>query len=47
VENNPAGVKAFMYLQGLLDNQLRLPLLPLSEPIFEQVTACWKEINAA
>jgi len=47
VENNPAGVKAFMYLQGLLENQLRLPLLPLSKPVFDQVTACWKEINAA
>lgn len=47
VENNPAGVKAFMYLQGLLENQLRLPLLALSKPVFDQVTACWKEINAA
>ena len=47
VENNPAGVKAFMYLQGLLENQLRLPLLPLSKPVFDQVTACWKEMNAA
>ena len=46
VENNPAGVKAFMYLQGLLENQLRLPLLPLSENVFEQVSACWKEMNA-
>jgi 4-hydroxy-tetrahydrodipicolinate synthase len=47
VENNPAGVKAFMYLQGLLDNQLRLPLLPLSEPVFEQVSVCWKQISGA
>jgi 4-hydroxy-tetrahydrodipicolinate synthase len=46
VENNPAGVKAFMYLQGLLENQLRLPLLPLSEPVFEQVSACWKQMSA-
>ena len=47
VENNPAGVKAFMHLQGLLENQLRLPLLPLSKPVFDQLTACWKEINPA
>jgi 4-hydroxy-tetrahydrodipicolinate synthase len=46
VENNPAGVKAFMYLQGLLENELRLPLLPLSEPVFEQVSACWKQMSA-
>ena len=47
VENNPAGVKAFMYLQGLLQNQLRLPIVPLSQPVFEQVEACWNKINAA
>lgn len=45
-ENNPAGVKAFMYLQGLLQNELRLPIVPLSQPVFEQVVNCWKEINA-
>jgi 4-hydroxy-tetrahydrodipicolinate synthase len=47
VENNPAGVKAFMHLQGLLQNQLRLPIVPLSQPVFEQVEACWNKINAA
>jgi len=31
VENNPAGVKGFMYEQGLIDNVLRLPVTPLSE----------------
>ncbi len=31
VENNPAGVKAFMAEMGLLQNHLRLPLVPLSE----------------
>jgi 4-hydroxy-tetrahydrodipicolinate synthase len=46
VENNPAGVKAFMYLQGLLENELRLPLLPLSENVFEQVSVCWKQMSA-
>lgn len=42
VENNPAGVKAFMHLHQLLDNQLRLPLVPLSESIYEQVVSCWQ-----
>ncbi len=46
-ENNPAGIKAFMYLQGLLQNQLRLPIVPLSQPVFDQVEACWNKINAA
>lgn len=36
-ENNPAGVKAAMALQGLIDNNLRLPLVPLSEGLLEQL----------
>jgi hypothetical protein len=36
-----------MYLQGLLENQLRLPIVTLSQPVFEQVEACWNKINAA
>ncbi len=30
-ENNPAGVKTFLYEMGLIKNYLRLPLVPLSE----------------
>ena len=30
-ENNPAGVKAFLAEQGIIQNVLRLPLVPLSE----------------
>ncbi|MDO9155419.1 MAG: dihydrodipicolinate synthase family protein, partial [Sediminibacterium sp.] len=37
VENNPAGVKAFMAIQGLISNQLRMPNVPLSEGIFNQI----------
>jgi len=36
-ENNPAGVKAFLYEQGLIQNYLRLPLVPLSENLFDRV----------
>src|SRR5574343_106782 len=32
-ENNPAGVKAFMAEQGLIQNYLRMPNVPLSKPI--------------
>lgn len=45
-ENNPAGVKAFMHLQGLLQNELRLPLVPLSKPVWNEVEACWKQLQA-
>ena len=36
-ENNPAGVKAFLKELGIIENVLRLPLVPLSEGIHEKV----------
>lgn len=36
-ENNPAGVKAFMAEMGLLQNYLRLPMVPLSEGLHQQI----------
>jgi len=36
-ENNPAGVKAFMAKMGLIQNCLRLPLVTLSESLFDCV----------
>ncbi len=38
-ENNPAGVKAFLYEMGLLQNILRLPVVPLSDGIHQKVKA--------
>jgi 4-hydroxy-tetrahydrodipicolinate synthase len=38
-ENNPAGVKAFLAEQGIIQNHLRLPLVPLSTPVHEQIRA--------
>ena len=37
VENNPAGVKAFLYEMKLIENSLRLPGVPLSNELQEQV----------
>ncbi len=37
VENNPAGVKGFLAEQGLIENYLRLPLVPLSEGIQKKI----------
>lgn len=42
-ENNPAGVKAFMTEMGLLKNQLRLPMVPLSEAYHQKVKAYLKK----
>ena len=36
-ENNPAGVKAFMTEMGLLKNNLRMPMIPLSAELHEKV----------
>ena len=38
-ENNPAGVKAFLYELGIIENVLRLPLVPLSNDIHQKVKA--------
>ena len=37
VENNPAGVKAFLHELKLIENELRLPLVPLSNTFYEKV----------
>jgi 4-hydroxy-tetrahydrodipicolinate synthase len=37
VENNPAGVKAAMAELGLIENVVRLPLVPLSKPYHDQL----------
>ncbi len=37
-ENNPAGVKAFLAELGLIENHLRLPVVPLSEGLHAAVT---------
>lgn len=36
-ENNPAGVKAFLAYTKIIKNELRLPLVPLSEAVQEKV----------
>lgn len=46
VENNPAGVKAFMAVRGLIENALRLPLVPLSKPFYDKVKVLSKVLFA-
>lgn len=36
-ENNPAGVKAFLAEMGMIENVLRLPLVPLSAPFHDKI----------
>ena len=43
VENNPAGVKAFLYEIGLIENVLRLPVTPVSEGLQQKIKMFVKE----
>ena len=43
VENNPAGVKAFLYEMGLIKNVLRLPVVALSEPAHANIKTYLKK----
>ncbi|HMI77788.1 MAG TPA: 4-hydroxy-tetrahydrodipicolinate synthase [Ferruginibacter sp.] len=42
-ENNPAGAKAFLFELGIIENVLRLPLVPLSHGIHQKVKAYLKK----
>lgn len=42
-ENNPAGAKAFLYEQGIIENEVRLPVVPLSDGLHQQVKAYLKK----
>jgi len=45
-ENNPAGIKGFMFEQGLIQNELRLPLVPASEELQQKIKSCLKKMAA-
>jgi 4-hydroxy-tetrahydrodipicolinate synthase len=36
-ENNPSGIKAFLFEQGLIENELRLPLVPVSAGLQQRI----------
>jgi 4-hydroxy-tetrahydrodipicolinate synthase len=38
-ENNPAGIKAYMFEQGVIENELRLPLVPVSAGLQQKIHA--------
>ena len=42
-EGNPSGVKAAMEIQGIIDNVLRLPLIPATEKLYAEI----RELDAA
>ena len=44
-ENNPAGIKAFLAEQNIIQNYLRLPLVPLSAQVHERVKSFKLTVN--
>ena len=45
VDGNPAGVKAMLHAMGMIENQLRLPLVPTRLTTMEQISAILRELN--
>lgn len=44
-EGNPPGVKAALAIKGVIDNNLRLPLVPITEQLYEELEGAIKEGN--
>jgi len=45
VEGNPGGIKAALNVKGKVENVLRLPLTPIGEIIYREITEEMKKIN--
>lgn len=45
VDGNPAGVKAMLHSMGLIENELRLPLVPTRITTLEKIRLIVKELN--
>ncbi len=45
VDGNPAGVKAMLHAMGMIENQLRLPLVPTRLTTMEKISAILKDLD--
>ena len=45
VDGNPAGVKAMLSIMGMIENKLRLPLVPARQITCEKLSAAWEKIK--
>ncbi len=45
VDGNPAGVKAMLHAMGMIENQLRLPLVPTRLTTMEKISAILRELD--
>lgn len=45
-DGNPAGIKAALEIKGLISNNLRLPLVKIEKPLYNQISALMQELDA-
>lgn len=45
VDSNPSGVKAMLHQMGICQNNLRLPMVPVSKPVLEKIQKAMKEVK--
>jgi 4-hydroxy-tetrahydrodipicolinate synthase len=45
VEGNPAGVKSMLAVMGMIENKLRLPLVPNTIHTYEKIRVVLNELN--
>ena len=45
VDGNPAGVKAMLNIMGMMENKLRLPLVPAREVTYDKLRAEWQRLK--
>jgi 4-hydroxy-tetrahydrodipicolinate synthase len=45
IEGNPSGVKAMLNLMNICQNNVRLPLVPVSRPVYTRIQKAIEEVN--
>ena len=45
IDGNPSGVKAMLNIMNLCQNNLRLPLVPVSRPVYSRIQKAIEEVN--
>lgn len=46
IEGNPAGIKAALHASGYINNELRLPLVPVSEELADKIKESMQQLKA-
>mgnify|MGYP003294457289 FL=1 len=45
-EGNPSGIKALLEIEGMINNNLRMPLVKVSKPLYNKLSSLYDEFNA-